>query len=405
MAVLGTLAHCDLRSLDPYIDNYPIPGEPSCADPPQPSSFNGGQGFAQSPFVICNYEQFNLIRDSMNSFYVIGQDIDASPSWSEGDPSCSPYDGANVAMTSPCDGFEGFADPFRGGLDGRGHVIRNLYSYRLPSTAPISNNHSATIFAGEIVGGAYIRNLGIMNIRYRVGENTAVLSALNRGLIHNVYIANANFERGYIIAPGVSGRSHSIMVGAQRTGGRVVNSFTAMDVGWDDGTSTSSTQQGNASSALVGDARGGRVINCYTRGDLVTDPTSTAVGSIVGYMNNIAGGWIENTYTTSTIAIPTAQTGAIVGTKGSAGQLQGTNYYVNGAGGTNGISSFNNTTCAGTCAQINLADLRSLATLPSTWSADDWDLRGPSQVPALKYGGGPDICGDLCGQIIPNQTD
>ena len=49
--------------------------------------------------------------------------------------------------------------------------------------------------------------------------------------------------------------------------------------------------------------------------------------------------------------------------------------------------------------------LRQFSTLPNGWTADNWDLRSKTQVPALKYGGGPEVCGSLCGQTIPNQRD
>ena len=94
--------------------------------------------------------------------------------------------------------------------------------------------------------------------------------------------------------------------------------------------------------------------------------------------------------------------GGIAGNIGTSNRIIGTNYYT----GPPADAVGDGTACvAPTCNQITLPDLQAISTLPTDWDAEDWDLRGPNQVPALKYGGGPDICGELCGQVIPNQPD
>ena len=169
---------------EPYFDDIivPVPGEPNCSDPIQPSGFHAGLGTRDRPYLICSYEQFNLIRDDMNVYYAFGQDIDARPSWSEhrNTNPCTPFDGSSVAGTDPCDGFWGFPGSFWGGLDGRGYALRNLYSNIAPPTAAGS---SGIIFQDTIELDAYIYNLGIIDPRVRFGEDGAILGRKLQGVL------------------------------------------------------------------------------------------------------------------------------------------------------------------------------------------------------------------------------
>ena len=56
-------------------------------------------------------------------------------------------------------------------------------------------------------------------------------------------------------------------------------------------------------------------------------------------------------------------------------------------------------------SQVYRLSLARLTTLPPAWRADNWDLRSNEQLPALKFGGGEEVCGELCGEIIPNQPE
>ena len=112
LVLLG--AHCSQdggkNPYGPWIHRFPpLPLPPSCDDPQRPNGFNSGTGSSSNPYVICTYAQFNLIRNGMDRRYILGQDIDASPSWSEhhSGGSCNAYDGSSVAGSNPCDGFEG----------------------------------------------------------------------------------------------------------------------------------------------------------------------------------------------------------------------------------------------------------------------------------------------------------
>ena len=64
-----------------------------CSGSVEESGFNGGDGSADSPYLICTYDQLNKIRDNMLAHYKLAQHIDARPSWSEGESGCTAYDG------------------------------------------------------------------------------------------------------------------------------------------------------------------------------------------------------------------------------------------------------------------------------------------------------------------------
>ena len=158
------------------------------------------------------------------------------------------------------------------------------------------------------------------------------------------------------------------------------------------------------------------VENCYTRGNM---PYVNSGIRLSGIANVVGNARIENVYSTVLID-PTGATtpGGLFSqvSTGMATNVLGTNYFVDGAGSNEGFG-FGSCEPTATCVRGTndpstaasdadaLAEIRALSVLPADWSPDDWDLRGPTQVPALKYNGGPDVCGNLCGQLIPNQRD
>ena len=94
------------------------------------SGFNGGSGSESSPYLICTYAQLNKMRDNLTAYYELGQDINASPSWNDGDDNCTAYDGSTVPTTTPCTGWVpvgSSSHTFRGYLDGGDYIISNLY--------------------------------------------------------------------------------------------------------------------------------------------------------------------------------------------------------------------------------------------------------------------------------------
>ena len=278
-----------------------------------------------------------MIRDDMSAHYAFGQDIDATPSWSEGMDGCAPFDGAAVAAASPCAGFDSFTGNFSGGLDGKGYVLRNLYSNRIPTPFTSSGvGYSATIFEDRIQSGAYVRNLGIADIRYRLGESTSILVIQNRGSIDNVYIVKQTDIGGFIsvMAMGTIGNFTSLMVNINGMTGTINNSFTAMNF-----------IVGRSVRSPFVYQNVGNITNCYTRGSIESE--IVIVASLIAAQLD---GGMENVYTTGIIrstsggnALPPSH-GALIGEKASGAStlLTGTNYYVSSPGSDNGVNGIGN---------------------------------------------------------------
>ena len=401
LALLGCIS-CSLGGgINPFRDHIftPVPGEPSCLDPVQATGFPAGTGTRQSPYLICSYEQFNLIRDDRGAHYAFGQDIDAAPSWSEHRSSspCTPFNGRFVPSMS-CDGFGGFPGNFNGGLDGRGYALRNLYSGRAPPSGA-----SGVIFRGTVSSGAYIRNLGIIDPRVRFGTGGGILGSILKGSLENSYIVAQSRVAGFASSRGNGGFFFEVDEGSIR------NSFTDFEIVLD------RTFSGGLAEDIGGtSSTNGVVENCYTRGNITINSSGTDLGGIALTAGLVT---ISNVYSTVSIgrgAGVTTSSGGLFADVSASAIIAGTNYFVDSLGGANGITTGNcdagatcvrGTTGTATSDADALAEIRALSVLPTDWSPDDWDLRGPTQVPALKYNGGPDVCGDLCGQIIPNQRD
>ncbi len=98
------------------------------------------------PTMITTYAELKAVKDGLYYHYRLGNDIDASASWSEDDSSattCVAYNGnngkaANGNPAATCTGFTPIGNSnsttqFIGSLDGAGHKITGLYINR-PST-------------------------------------------------------------------------------------------------------------------------------------------------------------------------------------------------------------------------------------------------------------------------------
>ena len=301
--------------------------------------FGGGLGTREEPLTLCSYESFRKIRTRenwQNQHYLMGGDIDATPSWREnstGAP-CIPFDGTTAGGGSDCTGFTPFdlnGGEFNGTFDGGGYAIYNLFIDVPPYSPPSGyfSDLSAAIFNHGAIGReGRIRNLGIVDIRVRRGINTAVLAAENRGgRIQNVYVLDrpGNGTGGFAVDGSGdeigSGNSRSVFVVRNRLGGIIQNSFAIMN--------------STGKSAFVGSNDVGSVVqDCYAGGNL-TVSGSGGRGLVVGDL----GGRLTNVYSTGDASHRT-RTGNIAGqATGRNWDISGDNYYfsLNKAGGQNGV--------------------------------------------------------------------
>ena len=208
------------------------------------SGFNGGDGSESSPYLICTYAQLDKMRENLTASYKLGQNVDASPSWSAGADGCTAYDGNTVPETNACTGWvpvgtfaldqcDGEADDvcFRGHLNGGGHIISNLYL-----NISGSSNTSGGLF-GYMGNQSVISNIGLTDININV-SNTATtdnnspvsygggfIGYMEVGTISNSYITGAVTVTSDTTAPPAPHSYGGGLVGYNR-GGTISNSYT-----------------------------------------------------------------------------------------------------------------------------------------------------------------------------------
>ncbi len=123
----------------------------------------GTQGTVASyPTIITTYAELKTVKNGLAKHYRLGNDIDASPSWSENDSSatCVAYNGSN-GSTATCTGFTPIGtyishtnkDSFTGSFDGAGHKITKLYIKR-------SSTIGVGLF-GYTASSTKIKNIGV----------------------------------------------------------------------------------------------------------------------------------------------------------------------------------------------------------------------------------------------------
>ena len=150
LAALLCLPHCKNDNKSSGSNGSESPGPaPAPAPAPAPcptedSGFNGGDGAADSPFLICSRSQLEKISMGLTQHYELSQNIDLQK-----------------------DPFTPIPGPFTGSLDGKGYELRNL-------TIAVSTKQ-AGLFAELGVAGS-IQNLGIVGLNV-TSANTSGTSA------------------------------------------------------------------------------------------------------------------------------------------------------------------------------------------------------------------------------------
>ena len=300
------------KAENPTEENIPTPlsvGEVSIearsCDYAVTSVFNGGDGSESSPYLICTYAQLDRMRDNLTAHYELGQDIDASPSWSAGADGCTAYDGSTVPEINACTGWlpvgnsqsrkcDGGMDDvcFQGHLDGGDHIISNLY---------LNISGSGETYGGLFgLTGSYaeISNMGLTNVSVTSSSfiyNSYVggLVGRNGGTISNSYATGAVTSSSFIYNSYVGG-----LVG--RNGGTISNSYATGAV-----TSSSSFTDSNSyGGGLVGYNNGyGTISNSYATGEVTSSAYDSLGGGLVGYSEN---GTISNSYATGAVTSSSA---------------------------------------------------------------------------------------------------
>ena len=324
--------------------------EYSCSDPVQASGFNGGNGTEAVPYLICSYVQLGMMRDDLSAHYKLGQNIDASSSYSEGsereasadgDSDCTAYDSEAAASTDAghpehgdsCTGWVFLGTTgnyFTGSLDGAGYAVQNIYQSILGNSFS-QNSHYAGFF-GRTGGQAEIRNLGIenANISLSISDPSGNTNTYSGGLVgYNTGTVRNSYATGSVSSSSsvLSSSSSSSILSRSYSGGLVgYNTGTVRNSYATGSASPSSSSVGTASSSnaygggLVGQNTG-TIKNSYATGPVsslsfsFTNSNSNSYGGgLVGLSGS--GGTVENSYATgfiSSSASNTAYAGGLLG--------------------------------------------------------------------------------------------
>ena len=313
-----------------HIRGVNIQASGTCSNAADSSGFNGGDGSASAPYLICTYTQLNKMRDSLTAHYELGQNINADESWGVGADGCTNYDGSTVPETTPCTGWvsvgaydlnrcDGETDDicFQGHLDGGGYVISNLYvnvsgsvtkyggffGYT-GSQAEISHisltNASVTVTTSALYsygGGLVGYNVGTISNSYAIGE--VVSSATSRSYGGGLVGYNSNsgtISNSYATGNAFSSSIQSYSGGlVGRNAGTVSNSYATGEV-------TSSSGSKSYGGGLVGYNYQGTVSNSYATGEVTSSASASASysygGGLVGYNHE---GTVSNSYATGEV--------------------------------------------------------------------------------------------------------
>ena len=161
------------------------------------STYNGGSGSKDDPYIISTAEQFKSIgslKNGLSNHYIILNDID--------------FDNAELSAFGNALDEDEF---FTGSIDGRGHTLSNF---------TIKDSDTAALF--ECIGGSgTVKNLKFDSIKIEIdntGESNpkaqaGVVAAVNHGTISNCHIANCEIkikQEVYIVNKSISAYSGGI---------------------------------------------------------------------------------------------------------------------------------------------------------------------------------------------------
>lgn len=189
------------------------------------SKWEVGNGTAENPFVISDAEAFHNIRENLSAFYKLAADIDFAGE------KLVPIGSGTV--------------PFKGGLDGDGHVLKNF-------TLDVADN-----FAGlfGFAQAAKFKNLSVENASIlQMSENVyqgILAGCLNKCITENVNLSGIT----------ISGGGYTGGIAGTVSGG----SFTECSV---KGNISTDCTSGGAVGGLIGSMQDGIVRRCYVTGEV-----------------------------------------------------------------------------------------------------------------------------------------
>lgn len=240
-------------------------------------SFCGGTGTSINPFQICTLGDLNSMRDYLSAFFILNNDIDASPTetWNSG----AGWDPVGTSTTY-----------FSGGFDGANKVIHGLTINR-PSENEVG-------LFGQINSNNTFKSLGMIDARVTgglwrsgifaayVGGNATLQYLYSTGFITGYATGYPNGTGGLIGTVDAAGIALSYCFSTARvihpTGERASGGL----IGWSSGNVSFSYATGNVTTntgwagGLVGESRG-QYHYSYATGDVVNSAWP-GTGGLIG---------------------------------------------------------------------------------------------------------------------------
>ena len=237
-------------------------------DPSDMSCRPAGEGTQASPYLILTYEGLKGMRNNLTAHYRLGANIDASPSWSEGERTgCAAYEGdGELPASSPCTGWVPVGDNsddtdatrFTGSLDGGEYTINDLYVY-----VKVTSGTAYGGLFGYTGNGAEIKNVGLRDVYVNV-SSTSSNNSYGGGLVGFSYGTIMNsYATGDVEVDSSSGYSYGGGLVGFNSYGTITNSYATGDVEAE----STATNRNSFSGGLVG-GNSGVVSNSYATGDV-----------------------------------------------------------------------------------------------------------------------------------------
>ncbi len=155
-----------------------------CLAPKTGTEYHSGSGTVLDPYILCEADEVQAVKDNPTSVFKVGSDIDLSSI-------------ANFIPIGGCSGDytcgNGADDPFTGSFDGDGYCISNL---------TIDTNKNKVGFFGYVETNAVITNLKFEDASVKVEKSGSLLRQVG-GVVghandnsnsHNIIISNINFH-------------------------------------------------------------------------------------------------------------------------------------------------------------------------------------------------------------------
>ncbi len=277
-----------------------IEDDPICSQPgagaeddftPNITGEDYGEGTESDPYIICNADQLQSMRDHLDAHYELGQNIDASsingPYACNG--TCTGFQPiGNCGDNGKCFDYYGDEDldnePFTGALDGKEFTISNL-TINISRPTFVFDDSYAGLFG--YTSGANIRNVGLLNVDIDASSDDFSSAGGLVGLNSNSSSITNSYSTGDVSSSSSVSDSYAGGLVAQNSSS-IINSYATGNVS----SSTSLNFSNSSAGGLVGQ-NNGSITNSYSTGNVSSSSAdSSSVGGVVGFNK----GSITNSY-------------------------------------------------------------------------------------------------------------